>query len=57
MQQVDDFEARIGWIPVDGGDRAEADEGLLVFKITAHLERSRRRDEKRRLVALVVAVR
>ena len=35
MQEVDDLEARIGGIPVDGGDAAEAVELLLMLALLA----------------------
>ena len=55
VQVVDDFEARLGGIPVDRGDRAQADELLVVLQEAADAGDFRRRDFERQFAEFELA--
>src|SRR6185312_820129 len=55
MKMIDHFESRIGGIPVDGRDRTETNELLLVFKKAANVHDRGGINQNRKLAALGVA--
>src|SRR5579872_1356177 len=56
MKQVDHFEARIGWIPVDRGDSTDAVELVSVSQKTANVQDGCRSDEQRQFAVIVVTL-
>src|ERR1035437_6132815 len=55
VQVVDDFEARLGGVAVDGGDRADADEFLIVLEESANAGDFGRSDFQRQLAMFALA--
>src|SRR5271163_1982575 len=55
VQVIDDFEARLNGIAVNGGDGAKADEIQLMFQLAAYFDDPRRFDFQSQLATIVLA--